>query len=70
MSSKTHEGVPERFNIMNCSKVPANVVFSVKPSTSSKSEGFGFEVSPPKVHILPHGYEYVRVVFRPTDMIA
>ena len=70
VSSKTHEGVPERFKIMNCSKVPANVIFSVKPRTSSKSEGFGFEVSPAKVHILPHGYEYVKVVFKPTDMIA
>ena len=53
---------------MNCSKVPANVLFSVKPRTTSKSEGF--EVLPTKVHILPHGYEYVKVTFKPTDMIA
>ena len=70
VSSKNHEGVAEKFKIMNCSKVPANVLFSVKPRTTSKSEGFGFEVLPTKVHILPHGYEYVKVTFKPTDMIA
>lgn len=70
ISSKNHEGVCEKFKIMNCSKVPANVLFSVKPRTTSKSEGFGFEVFPQKVHILPHGYEYVKVTFKPTDMIA
>ena len=70
VSSKNHEGISEMFKIMNCSKVPASVIFSVKPRTSSKSEGFGFDVSPSKVHILPHGYEYVKVTFKPTDMIA
>jgi Flagellar-associated PapD-like len=70
VSSKNHEGVFEKFKIMNCSKVPANVNFTVKPRTASKSEGFGFEVTPQKVHILPHGYEYVKVTFKPIDMIA
>ena len=70
VSNKNHEGISEKFKIMNCSKVPANLVFSVKPRTTSKSEGFGFEVFPPKVHILPHGYEYVKVTFKPLDMIA
>jgi len=70
VASKTHEGVVERFKIMNSTKVPANVVFSVKPRTTSKSEGFAFEVVPQKAYIQPHAYEYVKVVFKPQDIMS
>lgn len=69
-SSKAHEGIVEKFKIQNSAKVPANITFSVKPRTASKSEGFSFEVVPNKVHIPPHSYEYVKVTFKPTDMMT
>ena len=62
----------EKFKIMNASKVPCTVNFSVKPRTSSKSEGFAFEIPPiqQKIKISPHEYAYVQCFFKPVNMMA
>lgn len=70
VASKNPEGVTEKFKIMNCTKIPTNVKFSVKPRTTSKSEGFAFEARPESAYIPPHGHTYVSVSFKPTDMMS
>jgi len=70
MASKAPEGKVEKFKVTNCAKIFATVNFAVKPRTSSKSEGFAFEVSPSSATIPPHGRVYVSVAFKPTNMMA
>ena len=53
---------------MNPNKIPCTVKFSVKPRTSSKSEGFAFDVKPDSLMIEPHKHKYVTVGFNPKDM--
>lgn len=55
---------------MNCTKIPAKVQFKVKPRSQSKSEGFEFKVFPESAYIQPHAFEYVSVVFKPSDMMT
>lgn len=69
IASKVPEGAVEKFKIINPNKVPCTVNFSVEPRTQSKSEGFAFEVSPESVRIPPHENAYVKVSFKPTDMM-
>ena len=69
IASKVPEGVVEKFKIMNPNKIPCTVNFSVKPRTQSKNEGFAFEVSPASVKIPPHENAYVKVSFKPENMM-
>lgn len=69
IASKVPEGVVEKFKIMNPNKIPCTVNFSVKPRTQSKGEGFAFEVSPASVKIPPHENAYVKVCFKPDNMM-
>ena len=69
IASKVPEGVVEKFKIMNPNKIPCTVNFSVNPRTQSKNEGFAFEVSPESVKIPPHENAYVKVSFRPDNMM-
>ena len=70
IASKVPEGAVEKFKISNPNKVPATVKFSVKPRTQSKSEGCEFEVSPESVRIPPHENAYVKVSFKPVNMMS
>ena len=69
IASKVPEGVVEKFKIMNPNKIPCTVNFSVNPRTQSKGEGFAFEVSPESVKIPPHENAYVKVSFKPDNMM-
>jgi hydrocephalus-inducing protein len=69
IASQVPEGVVEKFKIMNPNKIPCTVNFSVKPRTQSKGEGFAFEVSPANVKIPPHENAYVKVSFKPDNMM-
>lgn len=69
VASKVPEGVIEKFKIMNPNKIPCTVNFSVKPRSQSKNEGFAFEVSPGSVKIPPHENAYVKVSFKPENMM-
>ena len=68
--SKDVKGQMEKFKISNPNKIPCTVRFSVKPRTASKSEGFAFEVSPESMRIMPHEYNYVKVWFKPTNIMS
>ena len=69
IASKVPEGVIEKFKIMNPNKIPCTVNFSVNPRSQSKGEGFAFEVSPESVKIPPHENAYVKVSFKPDNMM-
>eukprot|EP00826_Nyctotherus_ovalis_P032294 TRINITY_DN26032_c0_g1_i1.p1 TRINITY_DN26032_c0_g1~~TRINITY_DN26032_c0_g1_i1.p1 ORF type:complete len:340 (-),score=123.55 TRINITY_DN26032_c0_g1_i1:9-1028(-) len=68
--SKDIKGQMEKFKISNPNKIPCTVKFSVKPRTTSKNEGFAFEVSPESLRIMPHEYSYVKVWFKPTNIMS
>eukprot|EP01022_Parablepharisma_sp_SALTPOND_P020800 TRINITY_DN386_c0_g1_i3.p1 TRINITY_DN386_c0_g1~~TRINITY_DN386_c0_g1_i3.p1 ORF type:complete len:4093 (+),score=589.86 TRINITY_DN386_c0_g1_i3:873-13151(+) len=68
--SKDTKGQIEKFKITNPNKIPCSVKLSVKPRTSSKSEGFGFELSPEALKIPPHESQYVKVCFKPTNIMS
>ena len=70
IASKIPDGAIERFKITNNNKIPCTANISVKPRTTSKSEGFAFEVSPEQVKINPHEHTYVKVSFKPTKMMS
>jgi hydrocephalus-inducing protein len=70
IASKVPEGVVEKFKFSNPNKIPCTVKFSVKPRTQSKNEGFAFEVSPASVKIPPHESAYVKVSFKPNNMMT
>lgn len=53
---------------MNPNKVTCHVKFSVKPRSTSKSEGFAFKVEPESLSIVPNQQKYVTVSFQPTEM--
>jgi hydrocephalus-inducing protein len=69
IASKVPEGVVEKFKIINPNKIPCTVNFNVQPRTQSKNEGFAFEVSPETVKIPPHENAYVKVSFKPENMM-
>ncbi len=58
----------EKFKIMNPNKIPCIVNFKVL-KTESKTEGFAFEVSPAQARIAPHESTYVKVSFKPDNMM-
>ena len=69
VASKVPEGAVEKFKISNPFKIPCSVNFAVKPRQQSKHEGFAFEVSPESLRIPPHEHAYVKVAFKPTNMM-
>ncbi len=68
--SRDTKGQVEKFKISNPNKIPCTVKFTVKPRTTSKSEGFAFAVSPEAMKILPHEHNYVKVSFTPTNIMS
>lgn len=54
IAGKDTQGTSERFKIMNPNKVTCHVKFSVKPRSSSKSEGFAFKIEPDNFSIVPN----------------
>ena len=68
--TKNQKGQLEKFKITNPNKIPCTVKFTVKPRTVSKSEGFAFKVSPESMKIQPHEYNYVKVLFEPTNIMS
>ena len=67
---KNPNGIEERFKLINPNKIACTVKISVKARTSSKSEGFAFEiVGKSQLKIYPHESEYVTVKFKPTNVI-
>jgi len=69
VASKVPEGVVEKFKIINPNKIPCTVNFNVMPRSQSKNEGFAFEISPQNVKIPPHENAYVKVSFKPENMM-
>jgi len=69
VASKNPEGTRERFKIINPNKIPCTVKFAVKPRSTSKSEGFCFDVQPEGLTIDPHKHKYVSVGFNPSAMM-
>jgi hydrocephalus-inducing protein len=68
--SKDGKGQIEKFKISNPNKIPCTVKFSAKPRTTSKSEGFAFEISPESMRIMPHEHNYVKVCFKPINIMS
>jgi len=68
--SKDNKGQIEKFKVTNPNKIPCTVKFSVKPRTSSKSEGFAFKIAPEMLKIPPHESQYVKVSFEPTNIMS